>query len=141
MQLMGPSGEAWDVNDGAASCGDAPLATVWESDGAGGWTETTLPIGTFSDDTDVYALNDSFQAVGNGTRPKGRSVEARATLWERDGSGTWSLTDLNDVTELPSRTTLTWARGINACGDIVANAYGRDGQYGAVLTPRSSPCD
>jgi len=142
MHPLGSTGRALDVNVAASSCGFGVLATYWEEDGAGGWLETTLPTGRFSDGTTAEALNDADQVVGYGSRPKGRGSEQHATLWERDGAGVWSIADLNDLTELPRSTTLTTARTTNGCGDIVGSAKTRDANsQPCILTPRDSSCD
>jgi hypothetical protein len=141
LQSMGAGGPAMDVNEASASCGHSPLATHWESNGAGGWSEDTLPSEDFSEGTEAWALNEADQVVGTGGRPARRSTESRALLWERDGSGAWVLNDLNALTELPSKTTLSVARATNDCGDITGHATTRDGTVAFLLTPRSSSCD
>ena len=87
-------------------------------------------------------FNDSSHVVGTGSVPGQRgNPDDRAALWQLDGDA-WTVTDLNEITQLGRFEELRKAEGINACGDIVARGVSRDSNgVTFVLTPEASPCD
>ncbi len=107
--------------DGSGTClivgakGDPCQPVAWVNAAGNGWVEETMPLPinatTATPLGAFFPVGDYFSAVGSSTDAQGFS---KATYWDRDALGVWSVVLLPD-SGIPDRDSM--ATSISACPD------------------------
>ena len=121
-------------------------AYLWEKRD-GKWTTKNLgvlPFRSYRDDglySGASDINDSGQIVGYSTDPKwyenpdSRGKQLHACLWERDTSGEYHISDLNNAIASKSGWELVYANKINNRGEIIVTGVKNGKKSPLLLVP------